>query len=108
MSVWPKSIEAQLMHRNAGDIWNIGNYPMQAAADRTHGRRTIKAHDTNEKPLGEWNRYEITLDGGALSMVVNGLEQNTATGCQVIPGGIGLQSEGAAIEFRRVELTPLN
>ena len=105
--VWPRSIEAQLHSRNAGDIWNIGNYPMQAAADRTHGRRTIKAHDTNEKPLGEWNRYEITLDGGDLSLVVNGLEQNVATDCEVIPGGIGLQSEGAWIEFRRVELTPL-
>jgi hypothetical protein len=105
--VWPRSIEAQLHSRNAGDIWNIGSFPMQAVAERTGGRHTGKAHDTNEKPLGEWNRYEITLDGGALSLVVNGLEQNVATDCEVIPGGIGLQSEGSYIEFRKVELTPL-
>ncbi|MCH2135600.1 MAG: DUF1080 domain-containing protein [Phycisphaerales bacterium] len=105
--VWPRSIEAQLHSGNAGDIWNIGNFPMQVADERTHGRRTVKAHDSNEKPLGEWNRYEIMLDGGDLSMVVNGIEQNAATGCEVIPGGIGLQSEGAWIEFRRVELTEL-
>ena len=105
--VWPRSIEAQLHSRNAGDIWNIGNFPMQAAGDRTHGRRTVKSHDTNEKPLGEWNHYEITLDAGNLSLVINGLEQNVATDCEVIPGGIGLQSEGSYIEFRKVELTPL-
>ena len=27
--VWPKSIEAQLQSRNAGDIWNIDEVPMQ-------------------------------------------------------------------------------
>ena len=105
--VWPRSIEAQLHSRNAGDIWNIGNFPMQAVAERTGGRHTGKAHDTNENPLGQWNLYEITLDGGDLSLVVNGLQQNVATDCQVIPGGIGLQSEGSYIEFRKVELRPL-
>jgi hypothetical protein len=106
--VWPKSIEAQLHSKNAGDIWNIDNFPMKVAADRTEGRRTKKMHETNEKPLGEWNLYEITLDDkGNLELKVNGLVQNTATECQVIPGKIALQSEGAEIEFRNIELTPI-
>src|SRR5687768_13308168 len=25
--IWPKSVEAQLHHQNAGDIWVIDNYP---------------------------------------------------------------------------------
>lgn len=105
--VWPRSIEAQLHSRNAGDIWNIGEYPMKANADRTKGRRTIKAHKTNEKPLGEWNSYRILLDGKNLTLEVNGLIQNKATDCEVVPGRIGFQSEGAWIEFRRIELRPI-
>ena len=105
--VWPRCIEAQLHSRNAGDIWNIGAFPMTADPARTKGRRTAKARETNEKPLGEWNRYRIRLDRDRLTLEVNGLVQNEATGCQAIPGSIGLQSEGAAIEFRRVELRPI-
>ncbi|MCH2162022.1 MAG: DUF1080 domain-containing protein [Phycisphaerales bacterium] len=105
--VWPKSIEAQLHSRNAGDIWNIGEYAMKADAERTRGRRTIKANETNEKPLGEWNAYRILLDGGNLTLEVNGLVQNTATDCEVVPGRIGFQSEGAWIEFRKIELRPI-
>ena len=101
------SIEAQLHSRNAGDIWNIGDFPMKADASRTKGRRTIKAHETNEKPLGEWNRYRIRLDRGDLTLEVNGLVQNQATDCREIPGRIGLQSEGAHIEFRTVALRPI-
>lgn len=102
--VWPTSIEAQLHSRNAGDIWNIGDFPMETDAERTQGRRTRKAHPTNEKALGEWNRYRILLDGSTLTLEVNGLVQNVATGCRITPGRIGLQSEGAWIEFRKVEL----
>lgn len=106
--VWPKSIEAQLNHQNAGDIWNIDEFPMKVAQERTEGRRTKKLHPTNEKPLGEWNEYEITLDGGKLALKVNGLLQNEASDVQVVPGKIALQSEGAAIEFGQVRLTPLD
>jgi hypothetical protein len=38
---------------------------------------------------------------------VNGTKVNEATGATVLPGRIGLQSEGGEIHFRRVELTPL-
>lgn len=105
--IWPKSIEAQLQSKNAGDIWNIDEFPMKAVAERTKGRHTRREHETNEKPLGEWNTYEITLDGKNLELKVNGLVQNRATDCEVIPGKIGLQSEGAEIEIRNVVLTPL-
>ena len=106
-TVWPNSIEAQLHSRNAGDIWNIGDFPMKADGSRTRGRRTVKAHDTNEKPLGEWNRYRIRLDRGDLVLEVNGLVQNEASECREVPGRIALQSEGAHIEFRKVELRPI-
>ena len=105
--VWPRSLEAQLHSGNAGDIWNIGNVPMQPDASRTDGRRTRKAQASSERPPGEWNRYEITLHGGLLRLVVNGVEQNRAGGCEEVAGKVCLQSEGAEIEFRNVVLTPI-
>ncbi len=105
--VWPRSLEAQLMSRNAGDIWNIDAFPAVADPERTQGRRTEKLLPCNEKPLGEWNRYRITLDGGELTLEVNGEVQNRASWCLEEPGEICLQSEGAWIEFRNVVLTPI-
>lgn len=105
--VWPHSIEAQLHSGNAGDIWNIGAFPMLTDAERTNGRRTVKALPSNEKPLGEWNRYRIRLDGGRLTLEVNGRVQNTARWCEEKPGVIALQSEGAVIEFRDIRLRPI-
>lgn len=102
--VWPTSIEAQLHSGNAGDIWNIGEFPMDTAKERTNGRRTIKEHASSEKPLGEWNRYRIVMDGTELKLFVNNVLQNVASNCKTVPGFIALQSEGAAIEFRRIEL----
>lgn len=105
--VWPMSIEAQLHSENAGDIWNIGEFPMRAAPDRTEGRRTRKEHASSEKPLGEWNRYRIVMNGGELKLFVNNVLQNSASDCKQLPGWIALQSEGAQIEFRKVELRPI-
>ncbi len=105
--VWPRSIEAQLHSENAGDIWNIGEFPMQADVMRTQGRRTIKAHPTNEVPLGEWNRYDIRLVGERLELRVNGDLQNVALGCKGERGPIALQAEGAHIEFRDLRVREL-
>ncbi len=106
--VWPKSIEAQLAAQNAGDIWNIDKFNLTVDPQRTKGRRTIKLNPSNEKPVGQWNLYEITLHGGDLLLKVNGVVQNQATHVEVLPGYIGLQSEGAPIEFRNITLIPLD
>jgi len=105
--VWPRSIEAQGMIRNLGDIWNIGAFPMQADATRTRGRHTPKLARSNERPLGEWNEYEIMLNGGDLEIVVNDLLQNTATNCWVTPGKICLQTEGAHMQYRNLVVLPI-
>jgi hypothetical protein len=105
--VWPRSIEAQLHSTNAGDIWNIDAMSMQVAPERTSGRRTERGQPSSEKPLGEWNRYDVWLWGPRLELYVNGVLQNTADWCEETPGYVALQSEGAPIEFRTVVLTPI-
>ncbi len=105
--VWPRSIEAQGQYGAVGDIWNIDEFPMKTDPRRTSGRHTGKMYMANEKPVGGWNQYEITLDGGYLELRVNELVQNTATDCWETPGKICLQSEGAQMEYRNIVLIPI-
>ena len=105
--VWPKSIEAQGQSGSMGDIWNIDQFPMKVAAERTQGRHTVKMNPSNEKPIGEWNEYEVYLNGGDLRICVNRLLQNVATEVQEVPGKICLQAEGSAKEFRNIVLLPV-
>ena len=58
-------------------------------------------------PPGEWNQYEITCKGDTVKLVVNGQLENEGTMAEITKGKILLQSEGAEIYFRNVELTPL-
>ena len=108
LGVWPKSIEVQLAHENAGDFWVIGTELDVPNEDvRKKGRRHLNLTDGSEKPLGEWNRMVITCRDDDVHVIVNGDEVNHARNCNVTSGAICLQSEGAPIEFRKVELTPL-
>ena len=104
---WPKCIEAQVMSGKMGDIYNFGKFSLKTDPKRTRGAGTRKIHESNEKPIGQWDEYEITLNKGDLEMKVNSLVQNRATECQEIPGKICLQSEGGALEFRNIVLIPI-
>ncbi len=102
--VWPKSVEAQLQSENAGDFWNIEDYTMTVAPERTKGRNTRKTAMTERPVVGEWNQYEIVVNKGDIILRVNGQEVNRATNVTEIAGYICLQSEGAEIHFRNVSL----
>lgn len=104
--VWPKSVEAQLQSGSAGDFWCIGEFPMKTDPDRTRGRNTKKTH-FNENPVGEWNEYEIIVNRGEVTLIVNGEVLNKAWDVEQVPGRICLQSEGAEIHFRRIGLMPI-
>lgn len=99
-NVWPRSMESQLNSGDAGDVWNIGQFPANADPARTSGRRTVKLMPSSERPLGEWNRYRIRCDRSTVTLEVNGVLQNVIPWCEELPGAIGLQSEGVPIEFR--------
>ena len=103
--VWPKSIECQLMSGNAGDFWLIGTMVKEHGGRK--GRRIPKKADSSEKPLGEWNVYEIVCKGDTVRPTVNGVLQNEGTEASVTSGKICLQSEGKPIEFRNVYIEPV-
>jgi hypothetical protein len=61
-----------------------------------------------EKPMGEWNRQEVIADGATLTNIVNGVVVNKGSRVYPTAGKIQIQSEGAEIYFRRIELTPID
>ncbi|MCS7016978.1 MAG: DUF1080 domain-containing protein [Gemmatales bacterium] len=60
-----------------------------------------------EKPLGEWNRVECICDGDNITILVNGVVVNACTKASHRRGKIQIQSEGAELFIRRIELLPL-
>lgn len=107
--IWPKSIEAQLHSGDAGDFWVIdgAEITVEDAAKRTQGRRTLNLTNGSEKPIGQWNKYEIECKGDSIKLLVNGDLVNQATKSSLTKGHICLQSEGAPIEFRNIVIRPI-
>ena len=102
--IWPKTVEAQLQSGNAGDFWLMDGATLDTDPKAANHRAKMKAA---EKPAGEWNLYEITVDGSRVRLKVNGEVVNEGTGAEDVAGKIALQSEGAPIEFRNIRLTPI-
>jgi hypothetical protein len=111
--IWPKGVEAQLFSGSAGDIWLVDNFKLRVDRERQdpktarHFYRLDKDNKEIEKPIGEWNQYEITCKGGTIKLVVNGRPENEGTMAERSTGKILLQSEGSEIHFRNVELKHL-
>ncbi len=104
--VWPKSVEAQLMHGNAGYFIGIDGYPMRGEPTRTNGR-VIAFTENAENPPGEWNRYVITVIGENIVLEINGKKVNEAT-VDVNSGTICLLSEGTPIHVRDITIRELS
>lgn len=60
-----------------------------------------------EKPVGEWNRYEVVCDGATIKAILNGVLVNEGYDATFTSGKIQFESEGAEIWIRKVELLPL-
>lgn len=106
--IWPLCMEAQLMHKRAGDFIGMGcNFNENKAKKGGPISYTPRMNESNEKELDGWNTYEITCKGDTIEATVNGQLQNKATGVTISEGYIGLQSEGVPIMFRNIKLTPL-
>jgi hypothetical protein len=117
--MFPQSIECQLHVGNAGDFWCIGEdirVPNMEArrgpeanwgVDGDKARRILNLTDGSEHAPGEWNEMVIECRGRSIDIWVNRDHVNDGTDCTTDHGQIALQAEGAACEFRKLELTPL-
>ncbi len=102
---WTKSIECQIQEHDCGDFWMVGGTTL--AVDGKVEKSYRKKSRDAEKPLGEWNVVEVICDGGKITNIINGVVVNQGTNASVTRGRILLQSEGAEVFFRNIELTPL-
>ena len=107
--IWPKCLEAQLGSGWAGDVILMSGATLEVAPERTNPEqpRVKKRIKTAERPVGEWNEYDITFNSDKLILKVNGELVNEGWGAEVVPGYIALQSEGGVIHFRNIRLTPI-
>jgi hypothetical protein len=117
--MFPKSIEVQLMHENAGDFWVIAEDISVQDMEARRGpkekwgstedklRRIPNLTDGSEKPVGEWNAVTIECLNNSIKVWVNGVLVNQGFDCTVQKGQIALQAEGSEVEFRKVALTPI-
>lgn len=60
-----------------------------------------------EKPVGEWNKIECIAKGAEILIYLNDTLVNHVVEAQPQKGRIQIQSEGAEILFRKIELTPV-
>lgn len=86
---------------NSGRINWFGRDPAWQDKKGYRGARDV------EKPIGEWNRYECIAQGNRLQIILNGVTVNECTDVRPQKGRFQIQSEGAELFVRRVEVTPL-
>lgn len=133
--IWPKSLEFQIIEGGTGDLLLVEGTsidfqeawrPRLAAANllSPDGRRVVKGRvnwagrspvwkDTLgirgaqdlERPVGEWNLLELVTQDGSIGYTVNGTVVLKGTGATPQKGRILLQSEGAEVFFRNLQLS---
>jgi hypothetical protein len=138
LGVWKKSHECQVMETMFGDSYRMGDTYCSISASRAvgeeryvydpsaelvafgegkQGGKICSKSKMNEKPLGEWNVVEILCFGDTSIHVINGIvnmvnvESHLEENGEMIPltrGNIQLQSEGAEVFFRKMEIRKIS
>jgi hypothetical protein len=117
--MFPKSIEVQMMHENAGDFWCIVEDIAVPDMEKRRGpkeawgitedkeRRIVNLTDGSEKPLGQWNDMVVECLKDTVKVWVNGDLVNFGYNATATKGQIAVQAEGAEVEFQNVTLQPI-
>ncbi|UCF15117.1 MAG: DUF1080 domain-containing protein [Phycisphaerales bacterium] len=117
--MFPKSIEVQMMHQNAGDFWCIVEDISVPDMEKRRGpkdkwgitegknRRILNLTDDSENDAGQWNTMIIECLDDSIMVWVNGDLVNHGFDCTAKEGQIALQAEGSEVEFRKLILTPI-
>ena len=118
--MFPKSIEVQMYHKNAGDFWciveniKVPNMEKRRGAPEKWGitegkaRRILNLTDGSENEPGQWNQMNIEVLEDEIKAWVNGDLVNHGYDCTAKKGKIAIQAEGSEVEFRKIDFTPIN
>ncbi len=107
-----------------GDPWNPvgqGHEIQIDASDPSTAKTTgavynfnapdVAARDAALNPPGQWNSYEITLDGTRIQVFLNGVKVNDFTSPRAVARGyIGVQNDGAGLDisYRNIRIRENN
>lgn len=117
--MFPKSLEAQMMHKNAGDFWCIVEDIVVPDMEKRRGpkeewgitegkkRRIPNLTKNSENKVGKWNTMMIECLDREIKVWVNGDLVNYGYDCTTNKGQVAVQAEGSEVEFRKIELTPI-
>lgn len=132
---WARSHEAQIQEGDTGDYHSLDGVTVDAhVGDANEGDWKFYRYDPSqplrtglksrilkrgnpEKPTGEWNTMEVIADGKTVVHIVNGVEVLRAenprqnVGGRMVPhtrGKFSLQSEGAEVFYRNIQVRPLS
>ena len=121
--IWPQSLEAQIIEGGTGDILVVGGAKLTAngvtkgpkterfdrpGRDPWKDEKGYRGEHELEKPVGQWNKLKVLCDGDIFGIWVNGHKTTVGTNASPRAGKILMQSEGAEIYFRRLEIQPLH
>ena len=98
LGVWPRSVEVQGMNKQLGLILPI---PRSLKCTHTFDK---EASGKVRKPIGEFNKFEIEVNGGDMSIKLNGTVVSTVNNCELTEGPIGFQSEGVETHWRNIRI----
>jgi hypothetical protein len=117
--MFPKSMEVQMEHNDAGDFWcivediTVPDMETRRGPEENwgitegKGRNIKNLTDDSENPVGDWNTMVIEVLGSEVKVWVNGVVVNHGYSCTADMGQIALQAEGSEVEFRKLELTAI-
>ena len=107
--VWPKSIEFQVQEGDVGDFWLIDSTTIKVNGIRSQpdAFARIQKKADGEMPTGQWNKIEIIANKGKITYIVNGKLVNEGEDPSEQQGKILIQSEGAEIYYRKIEIAEL-
>ena len=117
--MFPKSIEVQIEHTNAGDFWcieqdiTVPDMEVRRGEKARWGingdklRKIERLVQNVEKPVGDWNKMVVECKNDEIIVWVNDILVNHGYKCTASSGQIALQAEGSEVEFRKVSLTKL-
>ncbi len=88
-----------------GDVFPIHGSTMKPFG-RHNGMRSFPSEDRSHSSP-EWNHYRIACTNGVIRLHVNGKEVSGGEECNYRKGYIGLESEGAPIDFRNIRIHEL-
>ena len=109
-TVWPMCIQNQGKSGRQGDLFVMAGAECKEHLALGKDANTPVAFrgEPNENVIGEWDTNVTVCAGNDVQAIINGKLLNEITECTVVSGFVGIQSEGADFEIRKMYLEPLS